>query len=151
MPTPAKASAKPTAKQPAMSPSDTPVNEVLDRATGPRRAEAEELLALHQEITGEKPVVWAGRIIGFGEIEYHYESGHSGRMPLLAFAPGAARHTIYLVSDYAEKWPHLLEQLGQHRSSKACLYLTRLTTVDRPSLRQLLQHSLDETRAQWAK
>jgi hypothetical protein len=38
------------AKQPAMSPSELPVAEVLDRATGARRAEADELLAILGEI-----------------------------------------------------------------------------------------------------
>ena len=134
------------AKQPAMSPSDLPVAEVLDRATGPRRAEADELLAMFGEISGEQPVVWAGRIIGFGEYEYHYESGHSGRAPLLAFATGPAKHTIYLVNDFSERWPDLMARLGKHRASKACLYLARLTGVDRSVLRKLLEHSLAETR-----
>ncbi|HPT94886.1 MAG TPA: DUF1801 domain-containing protein [Microbacteriaceae bacterium] len=132
-------------KQPAMSPSDLPVEDVLDRATGPRRAEADELLALLGEITGETPVVWAGRIIGFGEYEYRYDSGHSGRAPLLAFAPGATKHTLYLVPAFAERWPELLAQLGPHRASKGCLYLTRLTGIDRAVLRTLLERSLDAT------
>lgn len=132
-------------KQPAMSPSDLPVADVLDRATGPRRAEADELLAMLGEISGEKPIVWAGRIIGFGEYEYRYESGHSGRSPLLAFAPGATKHTIYLVNDYSERWPDLVARLGKHRASKACLYLTRLSEVDRSVLRMLLERSLAET------
>ncbi|RGE20032.1 DUF1801 domain-containing protein [Leucobacter sp. wl10] len=136
------------AKQPAMSPSDLPVAEVLDRATGPRRAEAGELLALHTGISGEQPIVWAGRIIGFGEYEYRYESGHRGRAPLLAFAPGPTKHTIYLVSGFSERWPELMARLGKHRASKACLYLTRLTGVDRNALRTLLERSLAETRAQ---
>lgn len=135
------------AKPPVMSPSDLPVTEVLDRATGPRRAEADELLALHAEISGEQPVVWAGRIIGFGEYEYRYESGHGGRAPLLAFATGPAKHTIYLVNDFSERWPDLMARLGKHRASKACLYLTRLTGVDRGALRKLLEHSLAETRS----
>ncbi|WP_376972617.1 DUF1801 domain-containing protein [Arthrobacter sp.] len=134
-------------KPPAMSPSDLPVAEVLDRATGPRRAEADELLALLGEISGEQPVVWAGRIIGFGEYEYRYESGHGGRAPLLAFAPGPARHTIYLVNDFPQRWPDLVAVLGKHRASKACLYLTRLTGVDRVALRELLERSLAETRS----
>jgi hypothetical protein len=129
-----------------MSPSDLPVAEVLDRAKGPRRAEADELLAILGEITGEQPVVWAGRIIGFGEYRYRYESGHEGSAPLLAFAPGSAKHTIYLVNDFSERWPDLMVRLGQHRASKACLYLTRLTGVDRSALRKLLEHSLAETR-----
>ncbi len=133
------------AKQPAMSPSDLPVAEVLDRATGVRRAEADELLAMLGEISGERPVVWAGRIIGFGEYEYRYETGHSGRAPLLAFATGPVKHTIYLVNDFADRWPDLMARLGKHRASKVCLYLTRLAEVDRSALRALLERSLEET------
>lgn len=136
-----------SANQPAMSPSDLPVTEVLDRATGPRRAEADELLELFSEISGEQPVVWAGRIIGFGEFEYLYESGRGGRSPLLAFAPGPAQHTIYLPKDFAERWPDLLASLGKHRASKVCLYLPRLTGVDRSVLRTLLERSLAEARS----
>lgn len=137
-----------TAKEPAMSPSDMSVTEVLDRVTGPRRAEADELLALHQEVSGTAPVVWAGRIIGFGEYQYRYDSGHSGRAPELAFATSSAKHTIYLVSDFAQRWPELIERLGKHRASKACLYLTRLSGVDSTVLRELLEHSLAETRTE---
>lgn len=135
------------AKTPAMSPSDMPPEAVMDRATGPRRAEAEELLALHREVSGAEPVVWAGRILGFGEAEYRYESGHGGIVPELAFAPGPAKHTVYLTTGFAELWPELLEQLGPHRASKACLYLTRLTGVDRGVLRTLLERTLAHTRA----
>lgn len=129
------------AKQPAMSPSDTPVEAVLDQTVGPRRAEADELVSLFAEISGEKPVVWAGRIIGFGEYQYRYASGHSGRAPILAFATGKNHHTVYLVSNYAERWPELLARLGSYRTSKACLYLTRLSRVDTSVLRELLMLS----------
>jgi hypothetical protein len=131
-----------------MSPSDVPVAEVLDRATGPRRAEADELLAMLGEISSEQPVVWANRVIGFGEFEYRYESGRRGRSPLLAFAPGPAKHTIYLIDDFSERWPDLLARLGKHRASKVCLYLTRLTGVDRSTLRELLERTHAETRPQ---
>jgi hypothetical protein len=135
-------------KAPAMTPSDLPVEVVLDRATGPRREEADELLALLGEVSGEDPVVWAGRIIGFGEYEYRYESGRGGRSPLLAFAPGPTKHTIYLANDFAERWPDLVARLGKHRASTVCLYLTRLTGVDRSALRELLELSLAESRSQ---
>lgn len=137
-------------KSPAMSPSDLPVTDVLDRAQGPRRDEADDLLALLADLTGESPVVWAGRIIGYGEYEYRYESGHSGRAPLLAYAPGAAQHTLYLVSDFADRWPDVMAELGKYRASKACLYLTRLSGVDRNALRKLLELSLAVTRAETA-
>lgn len=136
------------AKQPAMSPSDVPVSEVLDRATGARRAEADELLAMFSEISGEQPVVWAGRIIGFGEFEYRYETGHGGRAPRLAFATGPTKHTIYFPEDFSERWSDVMARLGEHRASKVCLYLARLTGVDRGALRTLLERSLAETRTQ---
>lgn len=131
---------------PAMSPSDLPVEAALDRASGPRRAEADRLVELFGELTGEEPVVWAGRIVGFGEVEYLYESGHGGRMPLLAFATGPKKHTIYFETGFADRWPELLEKLGKHRASKACLYITRLSDVDPAALRQLLQRSCLERR-----
>lgn len=135
------------AEQPAMSPSDVPIGQVLDRASGPRRAEADELFALFSEISGEKPVVWAGRIIGFGEVEYRYESGRGGRTPLLAFAPGPRNHTIYLPEDFSERWPDLMAELGSYRASKVCLYLTRLTGVNRTALRTLLEYALAEAQS----
>lgn len=135
----------PTKKQPAMRPSETPVAEVLDRIVGPRRAEAEDLVRLHTEVSGEEPVVWAGRIIGFGQYEYRYESGHSGIAPLLGFATSSSQHTIYLVSGFAQRWPEILEGMGTHRSSKACLYFARLSRIDQEALRGLLTHSLKET------
>lgn len=127
---------------PAMSPSDLPVDTALDRATGPRRAEADELLALHAELIAAPPVVWAGRIIGFGETEYRTDAGHVGRAPILAYAPGPKHHTLYLVENFAERWPELLEQLGPHRASKVCLYITRLSRVDLGVLRELLELTL---------
>ncbi|MEV1131185.1 DUF1801 domain-containing protein [Agromyces sp. NPDC049794] len=130
-----------------MSPSDLPVAEVLDRVTGPRRAEADELLAMFGEISGEPPVVWAGRIIGFGAYDYRYESGRGGRSPRLAFAPDPTKHTIYLPEHFSERWPDLMSRLGPHRASKVCLYLTRLTGVDRGTLRELLERAHAETRS----
>lgn len=129
-----------------MRPSDMAVSEVLDKVAGPRRVEAEELIELHRELSGHEPVVWAGRIIGFGEISYQYESGHGGIMPELAFATSQSKHTLYLTTGFAEKWPEVLERLGKYKASKACLYLSRLRDVDGKTLRELLQLTLDESR-----
>lgn len=127
-----------------MTPSDLPVESVLDRASGPRRAEADALLSLHAEVSGEPAVVWAGRILGFGAYRYRYASGHSGSAPVLAFAPGPRHHTVYLSAGFTDRWPDLLARLGKHRASTACLYLPRLTDVDTEVLRALLVRTRDE-------
>lgn len=121
-----------------MSPSDTPYTEVLDRVEGPRRAEADDLVAMMRDVTGQEPVVWAGRIIGFGSCHYRYESGHEGDMPLAAFATGPRQHTVYLGGDFQQRYPRLLDSLGKYRAGKGCLYITRLTNVDTDVLRTLV-------------
>ena len=126
-------------------PSDTRVEEALDRATGPRREEVAELLDLLGDVAQRPPVVWADRIVGFGEYEYAYDSGREGIAPEIAFASGA-KHTLYLVEGFAERWPDLLDRLGPHRTSTACLYLTRLSAVDRDVLREILERSLATVR-----
>lgn len=40
-----------------------------------------------------------------------------------------------------------LQELGKHRASKGCLYITRLSGVDRGILTSLLERSLSEVRA----
>lgn len=127
-----------------MTPSDLPVASILARASGPRREEADHLLTLHTEVSGEPAVVWAGRILGFGTYRYRYASGRSGTAPVLAFAPGPRHHTLYLSAGFADRWPELLAQLGEHRASTACLYLPRLTDVDTTVLRELLVRTRDE-------
>lgn len=122
-------------------PSDTSVDEALDRATGPRRGEAAELLELFERVTQRPPVVWGERIVGFGQYAYAYDSGREGIAPEIAFASGS-KHTLYLVEGFAERWPDLLERLGPHRTSPACLYLNRLSAVDQDALRELLDRSL---------
>lgn len=138
------------AKQPAMRPTGETVEQVLARAHGPRRAEADELCALMKDISGEPPKVWASRIVGFGEVTYRYESGHGGTMPVLAFSPTASRHTIYLTSDFEERWPELVSQLGRHTSGTSCLYLTRLSNVDTSVLRRLLERTRDHALSEWS-
>lgn len=137
-------------RTPAMRPTGEPVAEILDRAQGLRRAEADELINLLGEVSGEQPVVWASRIIGFGEVTYTYESGRSGAMPVLAFSPAARQHTIYLTSDFESRWADLMARLGSYRSGTACLYLTRLEGIDRVVLRELLDRTRDHTLAEWS-
>ncbi|MCB0892620.1 MAG: DUF1801 domain-containing protein, partial [Propionibacteriaceae bacterium] len=71
--------------------------------------------------------------------------GREGIAPEIAFASGA-KHTLYLVEGFAERWPDLLDRLGPHRTSTACLYLTRLSAVDRDVLREILERSLATVR-----
>lgn len=138
-----------------MSPSDTPVQDVLAALPERRQREAHELIAMMGAVTGEEPVVWAGKIIGFGTYRYRYDSGREGEAPLAAFAPTPRHHTVYLVSGYQERYPRLLESLevdpgvrrGAPRFSRACLYLPRLDAVDPAVLTALVEQAVRAARA----
>lgn len=142
------------AKSPAMSPSSIPVDDVLSSLPERRQAEARELIEMMSAVTGETPVVWAGKIIGFGTYTYRYESGREGTAPLAAFAPTSRHQTIYLVGGFAERYPRLIQELaldptqtrGAPKFSTACLYLPRLDAVRADVLRTLVERTVRVSR-----
>jgi Domain of unknown function (DU1801) len=107
-----------------------------------RRSDARELCELMQSITGEPPVMWGPSIVGFGSYHYRYESGRTGDAPLAGFSPRKANLVVYLVGGYQDRYPKLLDNLGPHKTGKACLYLKRLGDVDLDVLRQLVERSM---------
>lgn len=94
-----------------------------------RRAEAQTLLALFEERTGEKPVMWGPSIIGFGSYDYTYESGRSGTWMRTGFSPRKQQMTLYVMPGFDE-YVERLEELGPHTTGKSCLYVKRLDKVD---------------------
>lgn len=134
-----------------MRPTDADPQEFIagvENAT--RRADAERLVEIMREITGEEPVMWGQSIIGFGSYHYRYESGREGDAPLIGFSPRKANLVAYLVADYEQRYPEELAKLGPYKSGKTCLYLTRLDRVDEDVLRCLIKDSYELTRAEYA-
>ena len=114
-----------------------------------KRTDAQALIALMSEVSGEPPVLW-GTMVGFGQYHYRYETGHEGDSFLVGFAPRKAEFSIYLMGAYfpevAEKREALLARLGKHRMGKACLYVKRVSDVDVGVLRELAEISVGELR-----
>lgn len=108
---------------------------------GEKRADSWDLVEVMQKMTGEPPKMWGSSIIGFGRYEYRYESGREGEMPRLAFSPRKSALTIYIMPGF-EAQEELLARLGKHKTGRSCLYLKRLSGVDRDALDELLRDSL---------
>lgn len=125
-----------------MSPSDMPFEELLDALPESKREEARALMAIMGEVTGERPVVWASRIIGYGQYRYRYDSGHEGLAPLVSFAPGQSRHAIYLIGDFGDRHEQQASRLGTFTRGKGCLYVKRLQDIDLAVLRNLIDRSV---------
>ncbi|WP_413452890.1 DUF1801 domain-containing protein [Georgenia phoenicis] len=133
-----------------MQPTDVDPRDFIAAVENPtRRADAERLVDIMRDITGEEPVMWGPSIIGFGSYHYVYESGREGDAPLAAFSPRKANLVVYLVGGYQERYPEQLARLGPYKPGNACLYLKRLDDVDEDVLRFLITDSCEVTRAEY--
>ena len=106
-----------------------------------RRRDAETLLALLGEISGEPPVLWGDALVGFGRYRYRYASGREGEWPRIGFSPRKQQTVLYLMPGF-EGREDLLARLGPHKTGASCLYLKRLSDVDPGVLADLCRASL---------
>lgn len=114
-----------------------------------RKADAEVLLGMFKKVTGEKPVLWGEKIIGFGS--YHYKSTRStqeGDWPLTGFSVQKTKLSLYIMPGL-KKFPELLKKLGKHKHSVACLYINKLADVDLKILEELIKESVEYMRTEY--
>lgn len=117
------------------------INSVEDET---KRADSLVLLDLFKEITNEPAKMWGSSIVGFGS--YHYKSSRSsqeGDWPLTGFSPRKQNLTLYIMPGF-DSAKNLLQKLGKHKTSVACLYIKKLADVDMAILRTIISESLAE-------
>src|SRR2546428_10204291 len=102
-----------------------------------RRKDCQALAKLMTTATKEQPKMWGTSIVGFGSYHYKYESGREGESCLTGFSSRKGDISIYLVASFPGQ-EALLAKLGKHKRGKGCLYLRRLSDVDRKVLEQLV-------------
>lgn len=123
------------------------VEEFLNSVTDEeRRADSFKVLEIMRSLSGAEPEMWGPAIIGFGSQPLRYASGREIDWMEIAFSPRKQNLTLYLTEGY-EKYEDLLAKLGKHKTSKACLYIKRLSDVDEGVLRDLIAASLADTRS----
>ena len=108
-----------------------------------RRADAEVLLRLYADATGETPRMWGPSLIGYGRYHYRYDSGREGDFFRAGFSPRKANMTLYVMSGFASHQERL-SRLGVHKTAKSCLYITRLDKVDLAVLSEIIRADWDE-------
>ena len=102
-----------------------------------KRNDAERLLRLMADVTGEQPKLWGPTMIGFGTFHYRYASGHEGDTMKVGFAPRKTALTLYGLQGHRRS-EELLTRLGKHTLGKGCVYIKRLDDVDEQVLRELV-------------
>lgn len=124
-------------------PTDQDVDDFLASVEHPRRrADTAALVAIMHEVTGEQPTMW-GTMIGFGRHVYTTADGKERETFAVGCAARKQALTIYgLTADGSNA--ALLEQLGPHTSSKACVYVKRFEDLDHDVLRKLIKLGWEE-------
>jgi hypothetical protein len=107
-----------------------------------KKADSYELIKLMQEWSDSEPKMWGPSIIGFGNYHYKYASGHEGDAPILGFSPRKAAFSLYVYSD-TERSKLLLEELGKYKMGKACIYIKKLSDINRSVLQELCLESIN--------
>ena len=131
-----------------LQPTSVPVDEFLATLSPRRLADAQTLIAMMSEITGEQPAMWGPSIIGFGHVHYRYESGHEGDMGAAGFSPRKAAISVYIAEGF-DRYGALLDRLGPHRIGASCLYITNLAKVDHQVLAELVRASYQHQITHW--
>ncbi len=129
-------------------PTDAAVDAFIDAVEHPvRRADARVIDAMMRHVTGEEPVMWGPTIIGYGQYQYCYATGHEGDMCRIGFSPRKASLSLYLLGcDDEGANPGrdaLLARLGKHRRGAVCLYVNTLADIDLDILEQLARQAWD--------
>lgn len=111
--------------------------------TEQKREDSYELVKLMQEVTGQPPKMWGPSMIGFGS--YHYKSDRSkqeGDWPLIGFSPRKAAISLYVFSGSPEH-EYLLEDLGKHTKGKGCIYVKKLSDINKEVLVRLMRTTIE--------
>ena len=100
------------------------------------------LIKLMQKATKDKPKMWGGSIIGFGNIRY--KSPTSGREVdwlKIGFSPRKASLTLYLMINQKDH-AAILKKLGKYKTNGGCIYINKLEDIDMKVLEELINVSV---------
>lgn len=130
--------------EPKTRPTDASVSDFIAAVENPvRRADAEVIRVMLEEITGEKPVMWGPSIVGYGSYR-----GPTGDWPRIGFSPRKAQMVLYFMGGYAGQ-EALAARLGKHKGSVACLYVNKLADIDMAVLREMAERAFAEMQARY--
>jgi hypothetical protein len=106
-----------------------------------KRADCFNLSDILRLTTGFKAKMWGNAIVGFGSYHYKYESGLEGDAPLAGFSPRKDAIALYLSSQFKDR-EGLLSKFGKHKTSKACIYVKKMSDIDIEVLKKMIINSV---------
>jgi hypothetical protein len=105
------------------------------------RQDCFRIAEMMQQATKAKPKMWGPSIVGFGDAHYKYDSGREGDWMQVAFSPRKQNITLYICAGFDGR-DEMLAELGKHSCGKGCVYIKRLSDVNLPALKKLINASV---------
>ena len=128
--------------KPKTVPTEASVDAFLGSRVSPAQlADCHALMAMLKRVTRQEPRMWGPSIVGYGRYAYRYESGRTGEMCLTGFSVRGKDLVLYLLADGPEQ-AALLARLGKHKTGQSCLYIKRLSDINRDVLTELITASV---------
>ena len=118
-----------------------------DQEDEQKRSESMVIHEMMESITGEKGKMWGASIVGYGHCHLRYASGRELDWMLTGFSPRKQNLTLYIMDGFA-RYDELMGRLGKFKTGKSCLYIKRLSDIDRSVLKELIQESVAHIRKQ---
>jgi hypothetical protein len=123
-------------------PTDASVSDYLNAIENEQvRQDCWAIIDLMQEATKAKAEMWGSSIVGFGRYHYVYASGREGDWMVISFSPRKQNITLYIMGGF-ENYEKLLTSLGKFSPGKGCIYIKRLSDINLPTLKELIQESV---------
>ena len=106
-----------------------------------RQSDAREVCALMSAAAKAPAAMWGSAIVGFGSRRLRYDDAREIDWMVIGFSPRKASTTLYL-SGGVDHYADLFARLGKHTTGKGCLYLKRVSDVDRDVLVEVIARSV---------
>ena len=107
-----------------------------------KREDSHTLNEMMTRLSGEEPRMWGPSIVGYGDRTYSRADGKTAEWFKIGFSPRKQSLTLYIMDGF-DSYQSLLQNLGNHNTGKACLYIKRLDQVDMGVLEELVSGSLE--------
>ena len=109
-----------------------------------KRVDCRTIAKMMQTATTAEPKMWGRSIVGFGHCRWVYPGGKEMDWMQIAFSPRKLNITLYLTQEVLKL--DLIEKLGKNECGKGCLYIKKLSDVDMPTLKKLIQKTVRQRR-----
>jgi len=109
-----------------------------------KRVDCRAIAKMMRAATKAEPKMWGPSIVGFGHSRLVYPNGKEIDWMEIAFSPRKANITLYLAEAVLRS--DSMQNLGKSACGKGCLYIKKLSDVDRTTLRKLIRQTVRQRR-----